>query len=41
MPNIDLSKEMVDMVSSSKLYEANITAYNVTKKMMQDTLQIQ
>ena len=41
MPNVDLSKEMVDMVSSSKLYEANITAYNVTKKMMQDTLQIQ
>ena len=41
MPNVDLSKEMVDMVSASKLYEANITAYNVTKKMMQDTLQIQ
>ncbi len=41
MPNIDLSAEMVDMVYSSKLYEANITVYNVTKKMMQDTLQIQ
>ncbi|MBI5699514.1 flagellar basal body rod protein FlgC [Candidatus Saganbacteria bacterium] len=41
MPNVDLSKEMVDMVYASKLYEANITAYNATKKMMQDTLQIQ
>jgi flagellar basal-body rod protein FlgC len=41
MPNVDLSKEMVDMVASSKLYEANITAYNATKKMMTDTLSIQ
>ncbi|MBI5700659.1 flagellar basal body rod protein FlgC [Candidatus Saganbacteria bacterium] len=40
MPNVKLSKEMVDMVESSKMYEANITAYNTTKKMMQDTLQI-
>jgi flagellar basal-body rod protein FlgC len=41
MPNVDLSREMVDMVYVSKLYEANITAFNATKKMMQDTLQIQ
>jgi len=41
MPNVDLSTEMVDMVYSSKLYEANITAYNATKKMMTDTLTIQ
>ena len=41
MPNVDLSTEMVDMVYSSKLYEANITAYNATKKMMTDTLAIQ
>ena len=40
MPNVSLSKEMVDMVESSRMYEANITAYNVTKKMVQDTLQI-
>ncbi len=40
-PNVDMSKEMVDMVYASKLYEANITTYNATKKMMQDTLQIQ
>ena len=41
MPNVNLSDEMVDMVYVSRLYEANITAFNATKKMMQDTLQIQ
>ncbi|HTY13745.1 MAG TPA: flagellar basal body rod protein FlgC [Candidatus Omnitrophota bacterium] len=41
MPNVDMSKEMVDMVYASKLYEADITVYNATKKMMTDTLQIQ
>jgi len=41
MPNISLSKEMVDMVYVSRLYEANITAFNATKKMEQDTLTIQ
>lgn len=41
MPNINLSKEMVDMIESSKMYETNITAYNIAKKMAQDTLQIQ
>ena len=40
MPNVNLSNEMVDMVFTSKLYEANITAFNATKKMMQDTLQL-
>ncbi len=41
MPNVDLAKEMVDMTESSKLYESNITVFNVTKKMIQDTMQIQ
>lgn len=40
MPNVNLSNEMVDLVYTSRLYEANITAFNATKKMMQDTLQI-
>ena len=39
-PNVDLSTEMVDQVYVSRLYEANITAYNASKKMMQDTLQL-
>lgn len=41
LPNVSMSKEMVDMVYVSKLYEANITAYNATKRMAQETLQIQ
>ncbi|OGC22106.1 flagellar basal body rod protein FlgC [candidate division WOR-1 bacterium RIFOXYB2_FULL_42_35] len=41
LPNVNLSKEMVDQIYASRLYEANITAFNATKKMMQDTLQIQ
>ena len=41
LPNVDLSEEMVEMMYSQRLYEANITAFNATKKMMQDTMQIQ
>ena len=41
MPNVNLSDELVDMIYVSKLYEANITAFNATKKMAQDTLTIQ
>ena len=41
LPNVSLAKEMVDMVYVTKVYEANITAYNATKKMEQETLQIQ
>jgi len=40
LPNVSMSKEMVDLVYASKIYEANITAFNITKKMAQDTLQI-
>jgi flagellar basal-body rod protein FlgC len=40
LPNVDYSQEMVDMMYVSRLYEANITAFNATKKMMQDTLQL-
>jgi flagellar basal-body rod protein FlgC len=41
MPNVNMANEMVEMVYVSKLYEANINAFNATKKMMQDTLQLQ
>ncbi|MCU0641388.1 MAG: flagellar basal body rod protein FlgC [Candidatus Margulisbacteria bacterium] len=41
MPNVNMSNEMIDMIMTSRLYEANITAFNATKKMMQDTLAIQ
>ena len=40
MPNVSMSQEMIDMVYTSKIYQANITAYNATKKMAQDTLQL-
>jgi len=40
LPNVSLSKEMVDLTYSSRLYEANITVFNATKKMAQDTLLI-
>jgi flagellar basal-body rod protein FlgC len=40
LPNVSMSKEMVDMVYASRLYEANITVFNATKKMAQDTLMI-
>ncbi len=40
LPNVNYSQEMVDMVYVSRLYEANITAFNATKKMMQDTMQL-
>ena len=41
MPNVKMSTEYANMVEASKYYEANITAFNATKKMMQDALTIQ
>lgn len=41
LPNVSLSTEMTDLVFSSRLYEANITAFNAAKKMAQESLQIQ
>ncbi len=40
LPNVDLAKEMVNQMFVSRLYEANITTYNASKRMMQDTLQL-
>ncbi|PIS29990.1 flagellar basal body rod protein FlgC [Candidatus Saganbacteria bacterium CG08_land_8_20_14_0_20_45_16] len=41
LPNVDLSKEMVDLVYVSRLYEANITVFNALKKSQQDLMQLQ
>jgi len=38
LPNVKQSEEMVNQIYTSKLYEANITAYNAIKKMQQDTI---
>ncbi len=40
MPNIDMVKETVDSMSASRAYEANVTAFNAMKLMMQKALEI-
>ncbi len=40
MPNIDLAIEMVDMMEASRAYEANISAMEVSKSMMNATLRL-
>ncbi len=40
MPNVDLSQEMVDMISAYRSYEANVTAFNASKDMALKALEI-
>lgn len=40
MPNVDPVKEMVDMMSASRAYEANVSAIQSTKSMFQQGLRI-
>lgn len=40
MPNVDNLKEMVDMISATRSYEANVTAFNATKNMALKALEI-
>ncbi|GGH17569.1 flagellar basal body rod protein FlgC [Paenibacillus segetis] len=40
MPNVDTLKEMVDMISATRSYDANVTALNATKAMISKALQI-
>lgn len=40
MPNVDIMKEMVDMISASRSYEANVTSLNASKAMMMKALEI-
>ncbi|MDB5083749.1 MAG: flgC [Bacilli bacterium] len=40
MPNVDVSSEMVDMISASRSYEANVTALNAYKAMLTKALEI-
>ncbi|WP_299090066.1 flagellar basal body rod protein FlgC [uncultured Metabacillus sp.] len=40
MPNVDPLKEMVDLISSTRSYEANVTALNATKGMLMKALEI-
>ena len=40
VPNINLIEEMVDMISATRSYEANVTAVNATKNMALKALEI-
>lgn len=40
MPNVDVTKEMVDMIAASRAYEANVTAINASKSMFVKALEI-
>lgn len=40
MPNVDVVKEMVDMISAQRAYDSNITAINTVKAMMNRALDI-
>ncbi|MDD3150664.1 MAG: flagellar basal body rod protein FlgC [Candidatus Gastranaerophilales bacterium] len=40
MPNINIVTEMVDMISASRAYEANVTTMNATKGMITSALKI-
>jgi flagellar basal-body rod protein FlgC len=40
MPNVNIVNEMVDMLSASRAYEANVTALNAAKSMALKALDI-
>ncbi|MCF6460552.1 flagellar basal body rod protein FlgC [Clostridium sp. Cult3] len=40
LPNVDMVKEMVDMIDAQRAYEANITAMNASKSMLMKALEI-
>jgi flagellar basal-body rod protein FlgC len=40
MPNVNIITEMVDMIAASRGYESNLTAFNASKQMAKDSLEI-
>ena len=40
LPNVNTAQEMIDMMSASRAYEANITTFNATKAMILKALEI-
>ena len=40
MPNVDPLREMVDLMSATRSYEANVTVLNASKNMMMKALEI-
>jgi flagellar basal-body rod protein FlgC len=39
-PNVNVVEEMVDMISATRAYEANVTAMNATKSMVAAGIEI-
>ena len=40
MPNVDTVTEMIDMMSATRSYEANVTVFNAVKMMAEKALEI-
>jgi flagellar basal-body rod protein FlgC len=40
LPNVNTAQEMIDMLGTSRAYEANVTAFNATKSMVMKALEI-
>lgn len=40
MPNVDIVEEMTELISASRSFEANVTAFNASKGMMKKALEI-
>ncbi|CAG1769948.1 partial Flagellar basal-body rod protein FlgC, partial [uncultured bacterium] len=40
MPNVNVITEMVDMIAATRGFEANVTAFNASKQIAKDSLEI-
>ncbi|MDP4161471.1 MAG: flagellar basal body rod protein FlgC [Bacillota bacterium] len=40
LPNVDPLREMVDLMSATRSYEANVTVFNASKSMMMKALEL-
>ena len=40
MPNVDVSREMIDLISASRAYEANLTVVKTSRRMAQQAMAI-
>ncbi len=40
MPNVNVLREMVDLINAQRAYEANVSAFNTVKAMINSALQI-
>ena len=40
MPNVNVLREMVDLINAQRAYEANVSAFNTVKAMVSSALNI-